>query len=263
MKDDCLLQMARIPAGEFLMGSDDADKDERPVHPVYVDEFYLEAKPVTNAEYSRFVRETGYRPIAVRDLPALVSPESRDAFKQLAQRYVWAEDQPPKGLESHPVTLVQYVDALEYCHWLASISGKPIRLPTEAEWEKAARGGLEGRRYPWGDDIDPSRANFLPDLSLKIKRGTQPVGSYPSNGYDLYDMAGNVWQWVSDWYDPDYYPISEYRNPQGPPSGRFRCVRGGSWVNDDVSFLRCAHRHEVPADTYVYSIGFRIAYSSI
>jgi formylglycine-generating enzyme required for sulfatase activity len=263
MKDDGFGQMVRIPAGEFLMGSEDADKDECPVHPVYIDEFYLAGKPVTHAEYARFVRETGYRLIAVRDLPVLVAPEYREAFKELSERYVWKNGEPPRGFEDHPVTLVQYVDALEYCHWLASRSDKPIRLPTEAEWEKAARGGLESRRYPWGDDIDPSRANFLPDPSAKLKRGTQPVGSYPSNGYDLCDMAGNVWQWVSDWYDSDYYQVSDYRNPQGPPFGRFRCVRGGSWVNDDVSFLRCAHRHEVPADTYAYSIGFRIAYSSV
>ena len=261
--DDCLLQMLRIPAGEFLMGSDDSDEDERPVHPVYLDEYFLGAKPVTNAEYARFVAETGYRPIAVREMPALVAPDFRDAFRELADRYVWKDGAPPSGLEDHPVTLVQYVDALEYCQWLAALIDKPVRLPTEAEWERAARGGVEGKRYPWGDDIDPSLANFLPDPSLKYKRGTQPSGTYACNGYGLYDMAGNVWQWVSDWYDSDYYPISEYRNPQGPSFGRFRCVRGGSWVNDDVSFLRCAHRHEVPADTYAYSIGFRIAYSSV
>ena len=261
MKDDPLGQMVRIPAGEFLMGCDDVDKDERPVHPVYVDEFHLGAKLVTNGEYRRFVHATGCRPIAVRELPALVAPGFRDSFRELAERYVWKNAEPPEGLENHPVTLVQYVDALDYCQWLAAITGKAIRLPSEAEWERAARGGLEGRRYPWGDDIDPSFANFLTDPMLKAKRGTRSVGSYPCNGYGLYDMAGNVWQWVSDWYDPEYYAGGQQRNPQGPPSGRFRCVRGGSWVNDDVSFLRCAHRHEVPADTYAYSIGFRIAYS--
>jgi formylglycine-generating enzyme required for sulfatase activity len=263
MKDDPLGQMVRIPAGEFLMGSEDGDKDERPVHPVFLDEFQIDARTVTSAEYARFVRATGYRPIAVRELPAIVAPEFRDTFRELCERYVWKNGLPPDGLENHPVTLVQYNDALEYCRWLGSITGKPLRLPTEAEWEKAARGGCEGRRYPWGEDIDPSRANFLPDPSLKTKRGTKPVASYPSNGFNLFDMAGNVWEWVSDWYDADYYAVGEYRNPQGPPSGRFRCVRGGSWVNDDVSFLRCAHRHEVPADTYAYSIGFRLAFSSV
>ncbi len=263
MKDDPLEQMVRIPAGEFLMGSDDADKDERPVHPVFVDEFFICSRTVTNAQYARFVHATAYRPVAVRELPALVAPDFRDTFRELAERYVWKNGQPPEGLENHPVTLVQYADAFEYCRWLASLTDKPVRLPTEAEWEKAARGGIEGRPYPWGDDIDPSRANFLTDPSLKTKRGTRPVASYPGNGYDLYDMAGNVWQWVSDWYDSEYYSASQYRNPQGPASGRLRIVRGGSWVNDDVSFLRCAHRHEVPSDTYAYSIGFRVAYSSL
>jgi formylglycine-generating enzyme required for sulfatase activity len=263
MIDECLQRMVRVPAGEFLMGSDDADKDERPVHPVFVDEFYLAAHPVTIAEYAWFVRESGYRPIAIRDLPALVAPEYREAFREIALRYVWKDGHPPEGLDNHPVTLVQCVDAVEYCRWLSQKTGKSFRLPTEAEWEKAARGGLASGRYPWGDDIDPSRANFLPDSSLKAKRGTQPVGTYPCNGYQLFDMAGNVWQWVSDWYDPEYYAFSEHRNPQGPPIGRFRCVRGGSWVNDDVSFLRCGHRQEVPADTYAYSIGFRVAHSAI
>ncbi len=263
MKDDPLGQMVRIPAGEFLMGSEDGDKDERPVHPVFLDEYFLAARTVTNAEYARFVRATGYRPIAVRDLPALVSPEFRDTFKQLAERCAWKHGQPPEGLENHPVTLVQYIDAVEYCLWFGSVTGKPARLPTEAEWEKAARGGLEAKRYPWGDDIEPTRANFLTDPSLKMKRGTKPAASYPSNGHGLYDMAGNVWQWVADWYDADYYSAGDYRNPQGPQTGRLRCVRGGSWVNDEVSFLRCAHRHEVPADTYAYSIGFRVALSSL
>lgn len=262
MKDDLLRHVVRIPAGEFLMGSEDADKDERPVHPVFLDEYFISTKAVTEAEYARFVRATGYRPITVRELPALVLPDLQDTFRELADRYAWKDDHPPEGLENHPVTLVQYVDAVEYCEWVASVSGKFVRLPTEAEWEKAARGGLEAKRYPWGDDMDASRANFLTDPSAKMRRGTTPAGSYPCNGYDLHDMAGNVWQWVSDWYDPDYYAVSEYRNPRGPASGRFRCVRGGSWVNDDVSFLRCAHRHEVPADTYAYSVGFRIAYSS-
>ncbi len=262
MKDDPLARLVRIPAGEFLMGSEGADPDERPVHPVFLDEYFISAKTVTEAEYARFVRATGYRPVAVRELPLLVSAELRDTFTQLAARYAWKNDHPPEGLENHPVTLVQYADAVGYCEWLASISGRPIRLPTEAEWEKAARGGLEGKRYPWGDDIDASRANFLTDPAAKLTRGTTPAGSYRCNGYDLYDMAGNVWQWVLDWYEADYYSISEYRNPRGPSAGRLRCVRGGSWVNDDAAFLRCAHRHEVPPDTYAYSIGFRIAYSS-
>ncbi len=261
MTDDCLRRMVRIPAGEFLMGMEDADDDERPVHSVYVDEFSIAPYPVTHAEYHRFVCETGYRPAGIYELPSIVSWHFESEFAQLAARYVWKDGRPPEGLDHHPVTLVQHRDAVEYSRWLAAVTGLPFRLPTEAEWEKAARGGLEQQRYPWGDQADPTRANYLPDISMKPRRGTQPVGTYPCNGYRLFDMAGNVWQWVADWYDADYYSMSEYRNPQGPPTGRMRCVRGGSWVNDDVTLLRCAHRHEVPPDTYAYSIGFRVAHS--
>jgi len=272
MKDDPLGQMVRIPAGEFLMGCDDVDKDERPVHPVYVDEFHLGAKLVTNGEYRRFVHATGCRPIAVRELPALVAPGFRDSFRELAERYVWKNAEPPEGLENHPVTLVQYVDALDYCQWLAAITGKAIRLPSEAEWERAARGGLEGRRYPWGDDIDPSFANFLTDPMLKAKRGTRSVGSYPCNGYGLYDMAGNVWQWCSDWYRPDTYVRLKLageavvRNPQGPSAGYSpgndqpqRVHRGGSFLCTDQYCTRymMGTRGKGDVDTASNHLGFR------
>ena len=136
-----------------------------------------------------------------------------------------------------------------------------MRLPTEAEWERAARGALEKSRYPWGNEVDASLANYLPDPALKRHRSTRPVGCYPPNTMQLYDMAGNVWQWVADWYRPDAYRSDDRRNPRGPGSGSLRIVRGGSWVTHDVDQLRCAHRHKVPPDTYAYSIGFRVVYS--
>jgi formylglycine-generating enzyme required for sulfatase activity len=182
-------------------------------------------------------------------------------FRALAAAYFWSNGTPPEGRDHHPVTLVRYEDAVAYCDWLAIKTSNPIRLPTEAEWERAARGGLEGKRYPWGDALDPAYAHFLPNAGMKAQRGTAPVGSYPANGFRLFDMAGNVWQWVSDWYTPAYYQRAQYLNPQGPESGLMRIVRGGGWVNADGHYLRCACRHKVPPDTYAYSIGFRIAYS--
>jgi formylglycine-generating enzyme required for sulfatase activity len=261
MEDDSLPRFATIPAGDFLMGSNEGEPDERPVHPVYLDAFQIAIHPVTVDQYARFVRETGHAPLTLDTLPRVVSPRRRQMFRELALPYVWQEGQPPQGFGRHPVTLVQFDGALAYCRWLALTTGKRCRLPTEAEWERAARGGLVGKRYPWGDEIDQLHANFLPDVSAKARRGTQPTGTYRANGFGLFDMAGNVWQWVSDWYDSEYYASSPPRNPQGPASGRLRIVRGGSWVNEDVRYLRCACRHKVPPDTYTYSIGFRVASS--
>jgi sulfatase modifying factor 1 len=253
-----LPNLARIPAGYFLMGAADAEDDERPVHRVYVGEFFIGRFPVTHDEYARFVNATGHPAPALRELPLVASGGRDGLFKELAAPYVWNGKQPPAGHGSHPVVLVRYEDALAYCAWLSETLGRVVRLPTEAEWEKAARGGSDGLRYPWGDDIDPSRGNFLADPAGKRQRGTRSTGTYEPNAFGLYDVVGNVWEWVSDWYGEDYYSVGATRDPAGPPSGTMRIVRGGSWVNDDVGMLRCAYRHKVPPDTYVYSLGFRI-----
>jgi formylglycine-generating enzyme required for sulfatase activity len=253
-----LPNLARIPAGDFLMGSADGDEDERPVHRVHVSEFFIGRFAVTQDEYGRFVAATGHPAPVVRSLP-LIAGEGREAeFQELAARYVWNADRPPPGYGSHPVVLVRLDDAAAYCRWLSFELGRVVRLPTEAEWEKAARGGVEGLRYPWGNDIDAGRCNYLSDGATKRERGTRPTGTFPPNPYGLYDVAGNVWEWVSDWYASDYYSAGDPADPQGPASGSMRVVRGGSWVNDDVSMLRCAYRHEVPPDTYAYSVGFRV-----
>ena len=261
MADESLLHVARIAAGEFVMGAHDGEEDERPPHRAYVDEFALGIYPVTNAEYALFVRETGHPSPAVRALPLMVSGPLESSFRALAAAYFWNNGTPPEGRELHPVTLVGYEDAAAYCAWLAGETGKPVRLPTEAEWERAARGGVDGRNYPWGDTLDPACAHYLPDESIKAQWGTAAVGSYPANAFNLHDMAGNVWEWVSDWYSPDYYDRAQYINPLGPENGLMRIVRGGAWVNSDVRYLRCAYRHKVPPDSYAYSIGFRVAYS--
>jgi formylglycine-generating enzyme required for sulfatase activity len=248
----------RIPAGQFVMGSNDGDEDERPAHGVLVDAFEVSAHAVTCEQYAEFVRATGHPVPAVRDLPLVVRPEHEAMFRELAAPYVWRGGEPPRDRAAHPVTLVGHADALAYCTWLSERLGRTVRLPSEAEWERAARGDLDGRQYPWGDDIDPSRANFLPDPALKRHRGTRPVGSYEPNAWGLFDMSGNVWEWVGDWYSADAYRDGHRRNPTGPPGGALRVLRGGSWVTHDVAQLRCAHRHKVPADTYAYSIGFRV-----
>jgi formylglycine-generating enzyme required for sulfatase activity len=251
-------ELARIPAGEFLMGSGDGEPDERPVHRVFVSEFLIGRFPVTQDEYARFVRATGHPSPAVGELPLVASGGREQTFVDLARPYVWRGGEPPAGYGTHPVVLIRYDDAVAYCAWLSEVLSRRMRLPTEAEWEKAARGGVEGSRYPWGDTIDGARGHFLLDAALKPERGTRPTGTFEPNAYGLYDMVGNVWEWVSDWYASDYYAQSDARDPAGPPHGTMRVLRGGSWVNDDIGMLRCASRHQVPPDTYAYSIGFRV-----
>ena len=246
------------------MGRDDAEDDERPAHGVHLDDFLIAIHPVTNTEYQRFVLATGHRAPAIYELPLVVTAGGHDresAFRAAGQPYVWLDSQPPRDRLDHPVTLIRWEDAIAYVTWLTGASGRIVRLPTEAEWEKAARGGLEGKRYPGGDRLDRTVANFLTDPSRRTGRGTTGWSTYPPNGYGLFDMAGNVWEWVHDWHSPTYYATSPPRSPTGPREGTLRVVRGGSWLSADVAMLSCSHRHKVPPDTYSYAIGFRIACS--
>jgi sulfatase modifying factor 1 len=240
------------------MGASDVEADERPVHRVYVSEFFIGRFAVTNDEYARFVHATGHPAPIVRGLPLITLGGREDLFRESAAPYAWENNEPPAGHGSHPVVLVRYDDAVAYCRWMSEAESRAVRLPTEAEWEKAARAGTEGLRYPWGNEIDATRANFLTDPSTRHQRGTRPTGTYEPNAYGLSDVCGNVWEWVADWYSADYYGLGDMRDPRGPQAGNLRLVRGGSWVNDDVAMLRCAYRHKVPPDTYSYSIGFRI-----
>ena len=240
------------------MGAADAAADERPVHRVYVSEFFTGRFEVTNDEYARFVRATGHPAPALGDMPMVASGGRDAAFRELSTPYVWEGQKPPDGHGNHPVVLVRFEDAQAYCRWLSEAVERVVRLPTEAEWEKAARGGVEGSRYPWGDVVDPSCCNYLEDPSAKRQRGTRPTGTYPPNAFGLFDIVGNAWEWVSDWYNSEYYGSGEVDDPRGPEHGSLRIVRGGAWVNDDVSMLRSAYRHKVPPDTYAYSIGFRV-----
>ena len=243
------------------MGSDEGADDERPAHRVHVDSFYASVHPITVDQYAEFTREIGHAWPEIRGVPRIVTPGGEASFRELAAPHVWRNGEPSPERGRHPVTLVTHADATAYCRWLSGRVGQLVRLPTEAEWERAARGERDGARYPWGNDLDASRANFLPEPAQKRQRGTTPVGTYPPNDLQLCDMTGNVWQWVADWYRADAYRAGDRRNPRGPGNGAMRIVRGGSWVTHDVNQLRCAHRHKVPPDTYTYSIGFRVVYS--
>ncbi len=249
-------EMITIPAGEFLMGSADshsqahscerpqrwhhldldACEDEKPQHGVYLDEYAIGKYPVTNAEYAVFVQDSGHR-----------APNH------------WEGGRPPRGKERHPVVNVSWHDAVAYCRWLRQKTGQDWRLPTEAEWEKAAR-GTDGRIYPWGDDFDMMRCNTEEGGA----GDTTPVGAYSPHGdspYGCADMAGNVWEWVADWYDEKYYTSAPARNPTGPSSGTFRVVRGGSWGHPQDSARSAGRGGDTPAGVD-NSLGFRCARGS-
>ncbi len=243
--------MALIPAGEFSMGDhhDVGYSDEKPVHTVYLDAFYMDVYEVTNAQYAEFLNEYGNNSgTAGHELVSIDS--SYCLIEKVGSTY-----SPKSGYEDHPVVEVSWYGAAAY----AQFYGK--RLPTEAQWEKAARGGLVGRKYPWGDEIDPGKANYDHDGSrgytiAEMLKYLKAVGSYSPNGYGLYDMAGNVWEWCADWYESGYYGNSPERNPTGLGSGTYRVVRGGSWFNYP-SLLRAANRY-YNYPTYTYdNIGFR------
>jgi formylglycine-generating enzyme required for sulfatase activity len=222
--------MVSIPAGEFTMGSQDGDPDERPAHQVYVDAFYIDKYEVTVGQYAPFQQAIGAN-----------SPVD---WKTMNQR----------SNQKSPVSNVDWADAYGYCRW----AGK--RLPTEAEWEKAAR-GTDGRLYPWGNDPPtPLHANYGKTGS-NSHGALVPVGALEDgkSPYGIYDMAGNVWEWVSDWYDNDYYKNSPSQNPTGPPTGGYKVIRGGSW-NSNPRTLRSADRYwDPPSFRSLYAPGFRCA----
>jgi formylglycine-generating enzyme required for sulfatase activity len=238
--------MVLIPAGEFSMGDafNEGESDELPVHTVYLDAFYMDKYEVTNAQYAAFLNQYDKNTDASGN--ELLNFDSSYCRIEEVDGSFRAES----GYENDPVVEVNWYGAVAY----AEFYGK--RLPTEAEWEKAARGGLVGKRYPWGDSISHDDANYKGTGGRDVWDGTSPVGSFAPNGYGLYDMAGNVWEWCADRYDSSYYASSSRSNPQGPTSGIWRVLRGGSWANSS-NHLRCANRnYDSPAVTDV-TVGFR------
>jgi sulfatase modifying factor 1 len=231
-------EMVLIPAGDFLMGSPDREghNDERPQHAVYISAFYIDKYEVTNALYQRFLDETG---------------NDRPPF--------WND--PKYNAPDQPVTGVTFYDAQAYARWARK------RLPTEAEWEKAARGGLVGSRYAWGDQAPDAGGTYHANYGAGRGAGhddddgytfSAPVGSYAPNGYGLYDMAGNVWEWCKDHYSPDYYGESAEADPSGPPSGTTQVLRGGSGFGG-AEYLRVGARYHLSPMNAYDNVGFRCA----
>jgi formylglycine-generating enzyme required for sulfatase activity len=217
----------RIPSGWFVMGSDEGQDDERPVHRVWVDAFELAAWPVTCQEYDAFLHATGHaRP--------------RD----------WSTEFSRPDL---PVVGVSWLDCLAYCAWRAA-AGEAVRLPTEAEWERAARGGREGERYPWGDAIP----RWIPEGGRGPLIAPWPVTLGEPNAFGLYGIAANVHEWCADWYAADYYAVSPEHDPAGPPTGIRRASRGGSWRHA-VTISTCAARSRLDPSFRYTDYGFRLA----
>ena len=244
--------MVLIPAGEFEMGSNDpeAQNDEQPVHTVSIDAFFMDTHEVTNLEYKKFVRAN----------PRWGKDRIDKRFHNGNYLNHWNGNDYPAGKSSHPVTYVSWYAAMAYAGWVDK------RLPTEAEWEYAARGGLSGKKYPWEEDvITLGKANYGRNVG-----DTTPVRKYPPNGYGLYDMAGNVWEWCLDEYNKDFYFGSPRKNPlSGANSAEWvinnftnvktsRVLRGGSWVKAP-KFLRVADRYRLNPAYAGNNDGFRCA----
>jgi formylglycine-generating enzyme required for sulfatase activity len=237
-------EMILIPAGEFLMGSDPsvdkyASGVEQPQHRLYLPDYFIAKTPVTNTQYAAFVERTNHE-----------RPKH------------WESGKPPKGEEDHPVVYVHWHDAVAYCNWLAEVTSNAYRLPSEAEWEKGAR-GTDGRIYPWGNQWDPERCN-----SLETGPGSiTPVEAYPKgvSPYGLLDTVGNVWEWTRSLWGQEE-PKPDFRYPYYPADGREdlkagdnvrRVLRGGAFVDDD-SGVRCARRHSEEPQRRIRKLGFRV-----
>jgi len=268
-----LENMVLIPAGEFLMGSKEGEGafDEHPQHTVYLDPYYIDKYEVTNAQFREFVEATGYVTDAERKGRGEVwnprDPLKRVFFGGVNWQHpnAWRKSpvEHPAIWENYdivtrmnyPVVQISWNDAEAYCRWV----GK--RLSTEAEWEKAARGS-KGQVWPWGDEFDLQKDNVTAYTNMGTEE-PMPFGQFSTDvsPYGVYDMAGNVREWIADWYASDYYAHSPAKNPMGAETGQFRVLRGGSWANSDSSNLRCSSRAYKPPDYSSNFVGFRCAWN--
>ena len=276
--------MARIRGGEYRMGTEDRSgfpaDGEGPVRAVRVDTFRVDIAAVTNAQFAEFIAASGYRTEAEaygwsyvfhmlasdeikRRTPQ--RPDSTPWWVPVSGTYWAAPEGPGSDVDDrmeHPVIHVSWNDAMAYCDWAGT------RLPTEAEWEYAARGGLDQRRYPWGDKLTPKgehRCNIwqgtFPEANTSADGwiGTAPVDAYKPNGFGLYNTSGNVWEWCADWFSPSHHLRAERHNPQGPASGQRRVLRGGSYLchRSYCNRYRVAARSSNTPDSSAGNLGFR------
>jgi sulfatase modifying factor 1 len=277
--------MARLDGGMFLMGTQSMEgfprDGEGPIREVTLDPFYIDARPVTNLQFDEFVKATGYRTEAERfewsfvfqgHIPADRYAELVDAKAPGIEWWCkvnganWKHPEAPDSSidhrSDHPVVHVSWNDAIEYCRW----AGK--RLPTEAEWEYAARGGLEQKIYPWGDELTPGDRHMCNiwqgefpkvDLAEDGYSAPSPVDAFPPNGYGLYSVAGNTWEWCQDCFHPAHHLTATRHNPVGPSSGNAKVMRGGSYLchQSYCNRYRVAARTSNAADSSTTNIGFR------
>lgn len=277
-------KMVYIPGGSFLMGTNSKagfpGDGEGPIHNVTVDPFYIDAYTVTNSEFATFVSETGYITEAEQFgwsfvFYQLLSKETANQIQKKVKHTPWwwvvegAFWKQPEGPDStidnrmdHPVVHISWNDAKAYCKW----AGK--RLPTEAEWELAARGDLEQKEYPWGDELRPNGEHYcniwqgkFPDENTKEDGyvGTAPARSFPANGFGLYNVSGNVWEWCSDWFATNIHKRGGRDNPKGPTEGDSRVIRGGSYLchYSYCNRYRVAARSTNTPDSSSGNVGFR------
>lgn len=237
-------EMVTIDKGDFMMGSSDGGAYETPVHNVKISNFDMSKYEITNHQFRLFVKATSYKTVAERD----------------GSKFTW-RNYAIKGRSLFPVVMLTWEDTVKYCEWLSTVKNSNFRLPTEAEWEYAARGGNTAT-FPWGMNAEVTKANFSSDESRNsyaepVLDFLKPVGSYEPNAYGIYDMIGNVWEWTYDWFNENYYKDSPSENPAGPESGRSKVIRGGGWGHQS-RYCSVSFRKPCPPNYKSSSLGFRV-----
>jgi len=255
------VEMVLIPSGSFYMGSSGTDYplDEQPKHKVYLDAYYIDRYEISNANFVKFlnsikpdegINKTRWQWVVIRND---LETDQRTEWFPTEIIYINGHYEVLKGFENYPVISVSWFAADAYCKWAGE------RLPTEAEWERAARGGLKGRDFPWGNQLptlDSGIAFNKRWVDNSLPAPTVPVNTYPYNKFGIYGMAGNAAEWILDWYSPVYYQSSPRKNPMGPSSGTRKVVRGGSWASPMMG-IRVAVRYSYPPSALPAMVGFR------